>query len=79
MVSISATDSTPVDIDELELTRCVLGRDYVVMIDTQITLYRRAIRQVELVGIFDEPGAAFEALDAIEVRRKLSAASDNSP
>jgi hypothetical protein len=78
-VSISATDSTPVDIDELELTRCVLGRDYVVMIDTQITLYRRAIRRVALVGIFDEPGAAFEALDAIEVSRKLSAASDSWP
>ncbi|MHB8692038.1 MAG: hypothetical protein ACYDHH_12400 [Solirubrobacteraceae bacterium] len=65
-MSVSATDNAPVDIDELELTRCVLGRDYVVMIDARITLYRRAIRRVELIGIFDEPGAAFEALDAID-------------
>lgn len=78
-MTISATDSAPVDIDDLQLTRCVLGRDYIVMIDTQITLYRRAIRRVELVGIFDEPGTAFEAIDAIEARRELSAASDNSP
>jgi hypothetical protein len=56
----------PSDIDDLELTRCVLGPDYVALIDGFVTLYRRAIRSVELLGVFDGPATALAAIDAID-------------
>jgi hypothetical protein len=56
----------PRDIDDLELTRCVLGPDYIALIDGVVTIYRRAVRRVELLGVFDGPASAFAAIDAFD-------------
>jgi hypothetical protein len=62
----TATTEPAHDIDDLALTRCVLGLEYIALIDGSVTLYRRAVRRVALLGEFDGPAAAFEALDVFD-------------
>ena len=57
---------TPAHLDDLDLTRCVVGPDLVVQISDVVTVYRRRGSSVELVGAFDGPAAAFAALDEFD-------------
>lgn len=57
---------TTFDLDDLDLTHCVVGPDLVARLDGSITLFRRRGRSVELLGEFDGPVSAFVALDAID-------------
>jgi hypothetical protein len=58
-----------IDLDDLDLTDCVVGPDFVVHVNEIVTLYRREGRSVELFGVFDGPASALEALDAVDVGR----------
>jgi hypothetical protein len=55
-----------IDLDDLDLTQCVAGPDFVVHVDGIVTLYRREGRSVELFGVFDGPASALAALDAFD-------------
>jgi hypothetical protein len=52
------------DIDDLDLTKCVVGPDHVLLTGEAVTLYRREGRHVELVGVFADPADALDAIDA---------------
>lgn len=54
------------DLDDLDLTHCVVGPDLVARFDGSVTLYRREGRYVELLGAFDGPASAFAAIDALD-------------
>ena len=62
----SIDETTPTHLDDLDLSRCVIGDDLVVQISDRVTVYRRRGSRVELVGAFDGPAAAFAALDELE-------------
>ena len=57
---------TTLDLDDLDLTHCVVGPDLVARFDGSVTLFRRTGRQVEMLGVFDGPAAAWTALDALD-------------
>ena len=59
-------ETAPTHLDDLDLSRCVVGADLVVQISDLVTVYRRHGSRVELVGAFDGPAAAFAALDALD-------------
>ena len=54
------------DLDDLDLTHCVVGPDLVARLDGSVTLYRREGRSVALLGVFDGPASAFAAIDALD-------------
>jgi hypothetical protein len=54
------------DLDDLDLTHCVVGPDLVARFDGSVTVYRREGRNVELFGVFDSPASAFAAIDALD-------------
>jgi hypothetical protein len=55
------------DLDDLDLTHCVVGPDLVARLDGSVTLYRRQGRSVALLGVFDGPASALAAIDALDV------------
>lgn len=57
------------DIDELDLTHCVVGPDLVARLDGSVTVYRREGRRVIPLGVFDGPASAFAAIDALDAPR----------
>jgi hypothetical protein len=54
------------DLDDLDLTHCVVGPDLVARLDGSVTLYRREGRRVTPLGVFDGPASAFAAIDALD-------------
>jgi hypothetical protein len=54
------------DLDDLDLTHCVVGPDLVARLDGSVTLYRREGRSVTPLGIFDGPASALAAIDALD-------------
>ena len=77
-MNISAASTGPAfDIDDLPLTRCVLGHEYIVLINGAVALYWRAVRRVALIGVFAGPAEAFEALDAFDAPSQPT--SDDPP
>jgi hypothetical protein len=54
------------DLDDLDLTHCVVGPDLVARLDGSVTLYRRKGRRVTPLGIFDGPASALAAIDALD-------------
>jgi hypothetical protein len=67
-----ALDYTILDIEDLDLTKCVVGPDHVVLMDELVTLYRREGRRVDLFGVFDGPAEAFHALDTLDAPQRRS-------
>jgi hypothetical protein len=63
--TISLADNPVTNLDELDLTGCVIGPDLVERLDGTVTLYRRNGHAVEFFGRFDGPASAFAALDRI--------------
>jgi hypothetical protein len=55
-----------IDLDDLDLTHCVVGPDLVARLDGSVTLYRREGRSVAPLGVFDGPASALAALDALD-------------
>ena len=55
-----------IDLDDLDLSHCVVGPGLVVRIDGLVTVYRRRGHTVEIFGVFDGPASAFTALDAAD-------------
>ena len=58
-----------IDLDDLDLTHCVVGPDLVARLDGSVTLYRREGRSVLPLGVFDGPASALAAIDALDVGR----------
>jgi hypothetical protein len=54
------------DLDDLDLTHCVVGPDLVARFDGSVTLYLRNGRSVVPLGVFDGPASALAALDALD-------------
>jgi hypothetical protein len=72
-------NSTTFDLDDLDLTHCVIGTDLVARFDGSVTLFRRHGRRVELFGVFDGPVSAFAAIDTLDApERQPYAASSSS-
>jgi hypothetical protein len=57
---------TYTDLDDLDLTHCVVGPDLVARFDGSVTVYRREGRRVEMLGTFDGPASAFACIDALD-------------
>jgi hypothetical protein len=57
---------TYIDLDDLDLTHCVVGPDLVARLDGSVTLYRREGRSVTPLGVFDGPASALAAIDALD-------------
>ena len=54
-------------IDELDLTRCIIGPDLVAEIGKdRVTIYRHYGAQLELVGTYEGPAAALAMIDEID-------------
>jgi hypothetical protein len=66
-------NNTTLDLDDLDLTHCVVGPDLVARLDGSITLFRRRGRRVEMLGVFDGPVSALMALDALDAADDLKA------
>jgi hypothetical protein len=58
--------TTYIDLDDLDLTHCVVGPDLVARLDGSVTLYRREGRSVAPLGVFDGPASALAAIDALD-------------
>lgn len=54
------------DLDDLDLTHCVVGPDFVARLDGSVTLYRRKGRTVTPFGVFDGPASALAAIDTLD-------------
>jgi hypothetical protein len=54
------------DLDDLDLTHCVVGPDLVARLDGSVTLYRRQGRSVTPLGVFDGPASALAAIDVLD-------------
>jgi hypothetical protein len=58
--------TTYIDLDDLDLTHCVVGPDLIARLDGSVTLYRREGRSVTRLGVFDGPASALAAIDALD-------------
>jgi hypothetical protein len=54
------------DLDDLDLTHCVVGPDLVARLDGSVTVYRREGRSVTPLGVFDGPASALAAIDVLD-------------
>jgi len=59
-------NSTTFDLDDLDLTHCVVGPDLVARFDGAVTVFLRQGRRLELFGVFDGPVSAFAAIDTLD-------------
>jgi hypothetical protein len=67
---ITLADTTVYNLDQLDLTHCVVGPDLVARVNGDVTLFRRDGHVVEFLGTFDGAACAFAALDRIDAPRR---------
>jgi hypothetical protein len=70
---------THFDIDDLDLTHCVVGPDLVARLDGSVTLYRRKGRSVTPLGVFDGPASALAAIDALDTPQPAPGLEPGTP